>query len=152
MSTIRLTKHVLAPLDRTFELFTDFRQLQGRLSAVTKLRVLTEGPTAVGTRFQETRIIFKKEALEEMEVTAFEPNATISIACSTCGRDFITRYDFHPEDEGTRVELKMTSKAVTLMAKLTSPLAYLTCRPLMRFLETDMDELKALAETQANEA
>ena len=40
---------------------------------ITALEMLSEGPFGEGTRWRETRVMFKKEAVEEMWVTGFPP-------------------------------------------------------------------------------
>ena len=76
MSTLTTSKFVQAPPEATFDAFTDLRSAPDRIEAITALEVLGDGPVGVGTRFRETRVVFKREATEEMEITAFDrPNS-----------------------------------------------------------------------------
>jgi len=118
----------------------------GTLSGIERIEVLTDGPVGVGTRFRETRILFKREATEEMEFTAFEPGVSYSVGCESCGCRYDTRFDFVPEGGGTRVEMRMETKALTFGAKLMSPLAKLMAGAMRKMLENDLSEVKATAE------
>ncbi len=66
MSTITTSVLVLAPVDRTFEAFCELDKAVERIPGITALEVLTDGPFGEGTRWRETRLMFKKEATEEM--------------------------------------------------------------------------------------
>ena len=69
MAGFVMTRHVSAPQAMVFEYVTDLRRAPERISGITKMEVLTEGPIRAGTRFKETRMMFKRECTEEMEMT-----------------------------------------------------------------------------------
>ena len=66
-----------APPAEVFALFTDLDRLPARVKDITKIEWLTDGPVRVGTRYKESRVVFKKEATETFEVTAYEPNCPV---------------------------------------------------------------------------
>jgi hypothetical protein len=146
MSRITITRTVRAPRERTFGVFTDFEHAEENLSGVTKLEVLTDGPVGRGTTFRETRIIFKKEATEELTVTEYDPPESIAIGCTSCGVEYSTVYRFRPVEQGTEAELVMTGRPLTLAAKLLSPLSALMAGSMKKLIAKDMDELAAVAE------
>lgn len=147
MTSLSITKHIAAPPERVFQLSTDIESWAERISGIVKVEVLTQGPVGVGTRFRETRIVFKKESTEEMEFTAFEPGKHYAVGAISCGCQFETRFDFVPDEGGTRVEMKMESKPLTFMAKLMSPIGALMAGSMRKMIEKDLDELKAAAES-----
>ncbi len=73
--------------------------------SVKSMIKITEGPTGVGTRYRETRLMRGKEADAELEIVAFEPGRTYAVSNVTQGIESIYRYSFQPEADGTRVEL-----------------------------------------------
>ncbi len=134
-------------LDRAFEVFTDLRRAAERVRGIERLELLTEGEVGAGTRFRETRVMFKKEAVEEMEITAFEPPRSMRVEADSCGAHFRTVYRFTPQEQGTLVEMELESQAHSLFAKLMSPLSRFMVKPMLKCLNDDMDDLAKVAES-----
>ncbi len=85
MPAITLTRQIAAPLKAVYSEFTDIANVWEHIEGITKIEMLTDGPLRPGTRFRETRIMFKREATEEFEVTAVEPNKRFAMTSSSCG-------------------------------------------------------------------
>ena len=75
--------------------------------------MLTEGSVGVGTRWRETRAMMKKEAVEEMEVTAFESPSYYTVHCDSCGYVVEWTFRVEPSAGGSTLSLVMTSTAQT---------------------------------------
>lgn len=112
-----VTSHVIhAPLERVFEMFSDIHHSADLVDAITRVEVLTTGSIGKGTRFRETRVMFKRETTEEMEVTAFDPPHSYTVEADSCGAHFTSTFRFEPvrsepdAHESTRVMLEITSK------------------------------------------
>ena len=146
MATITVSKSIAAPSARVFELFADFENAAENVSGIKALELLNDGPVGVGTRFRETRVMFKKEAAEEMEVTAFEPDRSYTVACESCGCAYESRFDFVESGGGTEVTMTMNSRPLTFMAKLMSPLGALMAGTMKKCIDQDMEDLRAIAE------
>ena len=88
-------KQIEAEPEQVFLLFTDIEKFPENLSGIERVELLTAGPVGVGTRFKETRIMFKRETTEEMEVTRFDPPraliGTLCVASSVGCTSFPTR-------------------------------------------------------------
>ena len=85
---------VSRPVPEVFARFTDLSTAAERIKGIEELEVLTEGPIRVGTRFRETRIMFRRPATEEMEITAFEKDEMYTISCDSCGCHYETVFRF----------------------------------------------------------
>ena len=109
--------------------------------------MLTVGPVGVGTRWRESRVLFKKEVTEEIEITAYTPGRSYTAECNSCGCHFSTQFRFAPEGDGTRVEAEMKTKARTFMAKLFSSLSCLMMGSMKKCFAKDFDDLKQAIET-----
>jgi hypothetical protein len=108
---------------------------------------LTEGPVGVGTRFRETRIMFKKEATEIMEISVFDrPSRYVHLAESH-GTKYVTTYELTPEGSGTRLVRSFQADPQTFFAKLLSLAFALFMKACIREIEKDMDDLKMLCES-----
>jgi hypothetical protein len=142
-----LTTRVAAPVREVFALFTDFAHAAGRVRGIKKVEVLTPGPVGVGTRFRETRVLFNREATEEMEVTAFEPGRGYTLGCQSCGAVYASAFRFEPDGDGTLVTLDFEARARSLLAKLMAPLSFLMMGTVKKCIRQDLDDLKKVAET-----
>jgi hypothetical protein len=149
MGLFTLTKHVAASVSDTFALFSDFAGAAERLSGIDKIEMLTDGPIGPGTRFRETRTMFGRQATEELEIVAFEQDRSLAVRCESCGCEFITRMRFEPDGDGTKVTAETRTRALTLMAKLMSPLGWLMMGSMKKAFEKDLDELKACVERES---
>ncbi len=147
MATVcEIVKQVSASPERVFAVCTDFANITANIPSIKKMEILTPGPVGKGTRFRETRVMFGKEATETMEIADFVPGRSVSISGFSCGTRFLTRFDFHSEGSGTRVEMKMEFTPETLFAKLMSPLGWLMAGSMKKVIEQDLDDVKAVAE------
>lgn len=147
MARFKITKDVKAGLDDVFELFSDIPKTAERVRGIERVEVLTQGPVRAGTRWRETRIIFKREATEELEISSLEPNKSYTVQGESCGIQHRTEFRFIPQGEITRVEVEFTSRPLSLLAKLTSPFGWLMMGAAKRCVDQDLEDLKAFIES-----
>src|SRR5687768_14812013 len=88
-----------------FDFITSSDNAPKVVQSVKSMVKLTEGPVRVGTRYRETRLMAGKEQHAELEVVAYEPNQKYAMKNVTDGIETVYRYTFHPEADGTRVDL-----------------------------------------------
>lgn len=150
--TVTSNIEIYRPPEDVFALFADIPSNAEHISAVERIEMLTDGPVGVGTRFRETRIMFKREATEEMEITAFDPPRGMTLSAESCGARYTSNFRFEPTDAGTRVTIEFTAEPQTFMAKMMSPMMKMMAGKLRACFETDMAELKAVAESSGREA
>ena len=149
MAAVTVTQRIEAPVETVFRLATDVDHWAGRITGITKVERLTNGPVGVGTRFKETRMMFGKQATETMEFSAFEPNRRYQLTADSCGALYQTEFRFEPDGTGTRLSVDMRVTARSFFAKLMKPLAWLMCGMMKKCLMKDLDDLKAAAERPA---
>lgn len=150
MPGFTLTKTFPAPVAETFALFTDLENLPGRVTDITKVEVLTPGPVGLGTRYKETRVVFKRAATETFAFTAFEPGRRYEVTAASCGAEYRTDFRFTPAGAGTRVDVTFAVRGVSLFAKLMRPLAGLMMGMMKKCVVRDLDDLgRALEPTPA---
>src|SRR5438046_1974470 len=100
MTAVSCDPHVAAPPATVFDVFSDLDHAPGRVSGTQRVEKLTPGPVGVGTRFKETRVMFGKEATEEMTFTAFDPGRGYTLGAESCGCRYITDFRFEPDGAG----------------------------------------------------
>lgn len=141
--------HIAAPRGEVFSAYTDLERMAERIPGIQGVEVLTDGPVGVGTRFKETRIMFKREATEEMAFTAYDAPNGFTLECDSCGARFVSVHRFTDKDGGTLVELDLSSKATSLGAKLFAPLGFLFSGTMKKAIQKDLDDMKAHVESRA---
>jgi len=145
---MQLTARVNAPLEQVFDVFTDIASTANRLSGVKRIELLTDDAVGVGTRWRETREMFKREATETLEFTQFDPPGSCTVECESCGALWTTVFTFTPEDASgaTRVEQVMTARSLTFKARLLAPLSLLFKGAVRKAMAKDMADLQRCCE------
>lgn len=147
--SLRLTTKVNAPIERVFDVYSDLRRAPERASGIKSLEVLTEGPVGVGTKFRETRVLFGREATEQMEITEFRRNEMYAVECTSCGTHYRSEFEFRPEGGATLVAMSFDGRPVTKTARILGlvmgALMKGACR---RAMEQDLNDLKKAAEAR----
>lgn len=147
MGSLVVERMIAASRESVFDAFADFHNGHKRIEAITRMEVLTDGPIRTGTRFRETRVMFKKEHTEEMEIIEFTPHHSYTVRCDSCGARYETQIRFEPVQEGTtRVSMHMNWRAMTFFAKLMSPLGHLMLGSLKKCLAKDIDDMARVLE------
>ena len=100
MAGVTIRQRIEAPRDKVFSMATDIEKWPTYMQGITRTELVGDGPVGLGTRFRETRIMFKREATEEMEITAFEPPKRYAIGCENHGAPHNAlhrvKVDIHP--------------------------------------------------------
>lgn len=146
MASISVEETINAPIDRVFSLFTDFHHLSEHIDGIVRSEVLTDGPVGEGTRFRETRVMFGKEATEEMAVTRFEPEQGYRVEAESHGARYVSDFAFVAQGDTTRVKMDFQVLPQSLFAKLFSFLSGAMLKSVARVCEQDMRDLKRIAE------
>ncbi len=147
MSTYVVSCDIAAPRDRVFEVFTELDKAEERIPGITKLELLSEGPFGNGTRWRETRVMMKKEAVEEMWVTGFRPPESYTVEANSHGMLYETLFEFEPSGEGTQVTWTFHGTPQTFGAKVMSVVfGFLFSGVMKKCMLDDMVALKAVCE------
>ena len=151
MSNLRITKTVNAPVEQVFARFSVFAGAPNDVAGIDRVEMLTDGPIGKGTRFKETRAMFGKEATEEMLVAEFEPNRKYTITAESCGAHYQTIFLFHQQGDKTEVDMQLSSRPITFMAKILSPIMGLMMGGTMKkMMQGDIDQVAAACEKAYN--
>lgn len=146
MGKVSIARFVAAPPKRVFEIASDFERAAGRITSIKSLEVLTGGLIRKGTRFRVTRSALGHEVAVEMAVTAFDQPMSFQVGCTCNGSWYEVRWRFDPDGTGTNLVMEFGWKAITLSAKLMSPLLDAKIKKCLKACDQDLDELKYAAE------
>jgi uncharacterized protein YndB with AHSA1/START domain len=141
MRSVTVSQQVAAPVERVFAAATDFAGAASRISGIRAVRVFTDGPTRVGTRFEETRVMFGREAKETMEVVALDPPRSYVLRAESHGCRYRTELRFTPRDGGTLVEMEFGAEPLTLAAKVMSVLFAPMMKSVVKLCGKDLADL-----------
>ena len=137
-----------APKEKVFEYFSDVQNLEKHIKGIKKVEILSDTTSGEGVKWRETRVMFGKEATEEMWITNFNPSTSYSVEAASHGMQYHTTYTFTENNGVTHVEMVFAGKPVSLGAKLSAPLFNLVFKgSTKKALRKDMQELKTLIES-----
>jgi hypothetical protein len=145
---INITETFDAPVEAIFDALTDIRSLDQRLTSITACDVLTDGPIGKGTRFRETRVLFGKEATEELEFTHFDAPRSFLLEARSRGMHYLTHYTFETTTIGTRLTLTFEGRPETILARLFAFMGLLFRGATEKAFRTDLDELKTTVQVK----
>ena len=121
MAGFEMSEWISRSPKEVFDFITSSDNAPKVVPSVKSMVKLTEGHVRVGTRYRETRLMNGKEQHAELEVVAYEPDQKYAMKNVTEGIETVYRYTFHPEADGTRVDLVCEVKAGGLK-KLVLPM------------------------------
>ncbi len=139
-------QEVNAPPGRVFAIATDIPRITEVIAAITKVELLTDGPTRVGTRWRETRKAGPGSMTVELEVTRLEKDQLVTIDGVMAGTRYSTTFSFEPIAAGTRVTIECKVTAETFLAEVMMPLTLLMLPTMSKDMQGDLRALKAAAE------
>lgn len=146
MGSFAIVIQVRASLEKTFHVFSDVAAAESRIPAITRVELLTPGASGLGTRWKESRVMFGKEATEELWISAFDPPRSYTVSCQSCGCLSESAFTFAPEGDLTRVTLTQRFQPLTIAARLMQPLSLLMMGSMKKMLMEDLQSLKNAAE------
>lgn len=147
MPTYTTSIRVNAPQRQVFDALADLDHAPGRIRGIVRVERLTDGPVGKGTRWRETRIMFKKEATEEMEMTAFDPPRGFTVGCESCGCVYSSQFRVRPEGRETVVEMEFTGRGTTALAKVMGAIMAPFMKGMMlKCIKNDLEDIKAYVE------
>ena len=149
-AALEVSVDIAAPQAEVFAAAADVSRWAERVSAITKVEMLTDGPIGEGTRFRETRKMFGKEASEEMEFREFDPPNGYVLVAESHGSRYRSGHRFAPADAAgaTRVTMFFEAEPLTFFAKVMSVLLKPMMKMMIKQCGKDLEDLKASIEAE----
>lgn len=123
MAYIKHSLQISADPARVYQIITDIEGAPKHTPDILRIQMLTPGPLAVGSRWNETRKMMNKEVTLPIWVTELRPGEGYSVACETMKVKYVTRFDIEPLINGCLLSLTMDAAPETFMAKLMMNMA-----------------------------
>jgi hypothetical protein len=152
MAKIEVSRRIAADPDLVFDRAADVANAAEFIGAVTKSEILTDGPVGVGTRFRESRVMFGREATEEMEFVEFERPSHYAVEAESCGARYYSVLRCTPVEGGTEVSMSFEGTPLSFFARIMSILMKPMMKKIGKQLLKDLDDLAAVCEADAAKA
>ncbi len=104
MAGFESTTFINRPIADVFDFIGDPTKGAQVLENTLQCEKITPGPIAVGTRFQEIRLMNGKEAELELVISAYEPNRLVTLSNETEG--VTTHYHYHMSEKNQGTEVR----------------------------------------------
>lgn len=144
MTTTTVIRNIQASSETVFDSIAHIQNFSKIVPDIVNVEFLTEQTKGVGTRFKETRMMGKREASTELEVTEYEPHSRVRMVSDAGGTIWDSVFTVTPNGENS-VDLKlvMEARAYKFLSKLVTPLIK---GMVQKAIEKDMDAVKAHCE------
>ena len=142
----RIERTVDLPRGHLWRGLTDLEAAHSWMPGLVTIERLTEGPLERGSRWRETRMVFKREATEEFEVREMEPPRRLALRVdgakgSSRRGEYLFEYLLEETDSGaagTQLTLDTEIRGMGLLGAIFGRLMAGTFRKAM---EKDLDAL-----------
>lgn len=144
---INVSEKISAPRERVWKLITDADRWEEVISGIVDVEIL-ERPVSgnVGLRWRETRMLFGKEAIETMTISAEEPGQWYEVLADNHGTAYRTRVSVDGSNGQTTLSMQFTATPLTLPARLMSGLGYLFRGQVRKMLQQDLADIRQASE------
>lgn len=156
MKPIIVSQTISAPLERVFAIASDIPNCAEYIRGIETIETLTEapdaehnlGPVGEGYAWRETRIMFGKEATEDMTIVAWNPPESYDVEARSHGSYYLSTISCEAIDEATtKITMSFNATPETIMAKVMMVLFSFMRKKLVQCLQEDLDDIKGVAES-----
>lgn len=131
-------------------LLSDPMKFEGIVNGISKVEILSDINKGKGVKWRETRVMFGKEATEDMWISKFDvKDGVMVIEAASHGVEYMTTYSFSDMKVGVSVKMVFEGKPVTLFAKIMTPIAYLFKNTMKKMLLQDLNEIEDFISTDS---
>lgn len=143
MSQWSVHRRIAAPVERVFGTISEIEHFSKAIPHIVEVEMLSEVKSGVGTRFRETRLMGKRKASTELEVTEYVNNERIRMVSDAGGAIWDSVFSVKSVGGQTELTLTMEARPHKFLARLMTPLIK---GMLTRALEQDMECVKRYCE------
>jgi uncharacterized membrane protein len=156
MKPITVSKTIDAPLERVFAVASDIPNCAAYIRGIESIETLAEAPATEdnlgvvgnGYAWRETRIMFGKEATEDMTIVAWNPPESYDVEARSHGSHYLSTIACEPIDaETTRMTMSFNATPETLMARVMMFMFSFMRKKLVQCLDEDLEDIKGVAES-----
>ena len=134
--------------EQVWQAITDIENFHSVISAILKINILKKPEDGlVGLKWEETREMFGKEAMETMWITEAVENEYYCTRAENHGAIYLTRLSLQPQGDATELTMTFSGEAETIVAKILSVLMGVFVKgSLKKALAKDLEDIKVHVE------
>ena len=147
---ITVTEEINALRERIWNLISYIDTWSETISGIETIEVI-DRPEAgvVGLKWRETRIMFGKEAVETMWISAAEPNHWYETAAHSHGSIYSTRLSLEDSDDKIVLTMSFSAQPTTFVARLMTLFTIMFSGSMRKLLQKDLQDIRRAAESTA---
>ena len=150
MKPVTVSIEVAAPVERVWRTVTDIGNAAANLPAIKRIEFLGETRHGLGTRWRETRVMFGRNATEDLEITEWRPPHEYVVCARNHGCEYRSVIRVRTAGRGAQLEFEFCATAHTLFARIMAALTLpLMGKAIRKALSDDLAALKARCEDAA---
>lgn len=144
---VNVSENINAPREKVWGIITDIENAANIAKAITDLQVL-ERPTEglVGLKWQETRVMFGKEATETMWISNVNDGYWYETTAESHGMIYHSKLTLEEQGAQTRLTMQFKSIPQTFIAKLFNLVSFLFNGTIAKAFAADLQDIKKHAE------
>ena len=136
------------PKEAVWAAITDIENCDNYISAIVDLKILNKPENGlVGLKWQETRLMFGKQASETMWITESVENEFYCTRAESHGSVYISRLSLSEAGNNTLLTMSFTGEAHTLLVKIVSAcMGVFIKNSMKKALYKDLEDIKKYVE------
>lgn len=141
--TITVSEEMNASREQIWHVITDIDSWSDTISGILNIDVINKPEAGVvGLKWKETRMLYGKEAVETMWISAAEPNRFYETTAENHGMIYTTRFDLHDSNDKTNLSVEFSAKPTTVAAKIMSAMSFMFDGTVRKMLQKDLDDIR----------
>ncbi|NND90865.1 MAG: SRPBCC family protein [Granulosicoccus sp.] len=145
--TITVSEEINAPREHIWNIITDIDSWADTISGIVSIEVIDRPDTGlVGMKWREKRVLFGKEAVETMWISAAEPNSWYETTAENHGAVYSTRVSLDDSNHKVILTMSFSATPTTLISKIMSLMSFMFNGTLRKMLQNDLADIRKIAE------
>ncbi len=141
---VRASVDIARPTDEVFSYVADYRNDPAWRAEVRDMRILSDGPSGVGSRVRETAVLWGGRVVTESVISAHEPNRRVAFEAIAGPFRVGGSRTLEPVEGGTRLTYELEWRPRSRAARLIAPAMG---RSFQRTLDGNVERLRTIIET-----
>jgi len=146
--SVSVSELINAPMETVWSVIIDIDNAQDHISSITDLQVLERPENGIlGLKWQESRVMFGKEATETMWITDADPGHWYQTTAHNHGMIYRSKMALRELGEQTELTMSFECEPQTLKARFFALLSFMFNGAVKKAFAADLRDIKAHAES-----
>ena len=145
--SIQAEQFIKASVSTVWDIISDIENCDEVISGIKKIKVLHQPEQGIlGLKWEETREMFGKEAIETMWISAVDEPNWYETTAHNHGSIYTSKMAIVEHQQGCTLSMQFSSQATTMAARLMSIVSILFSVSLKKMISQDLLDIKRAAE------